>query len=53
MLLTLEDPVALEPDADVINSNDELKLIIQQLDKLFLKVKILEKFDASEAFDSY
>ena len=53
ILLTLEgaaEEAALELDVSVINSNDGLKSIIQQLDKLYLKDKTLEKF---QAFDSY
>ena len=56
VLLTLEgaaEEAALELDVSVINSNDGLKSIIQQLDKLYLKDKTLEKFQALEAFDSY
>ena len=44
---------ALELDVSVINSNDGLKSIIQQLDKLYLKDKTLERFQALEAFDCY
>ena len=54
--MILEDAAkgaALELDVSVINTNDGLKSIIQQLDKLYLKGKALEKFQALEAFDSY
>ena len=56
VLLTLEgaaEEAALELDVSIINSNDGLKSITRQLDKLYLKDKTLEKFQASEAFDSY
>ena len=56
LLLTLEgaaEEAALELDVSVINRNDGLKSIIQQLDKLYLKDKTLEKFQALEVFDSY
>ena len=49
VLLTLEgaaEEAVLELDVSVINSNDGLKSIIQQLDKLSLKDKTLEKFQA-------
>ena len=56
LLLTLEgeaEDAALELDVSVINSNDGLKSVIQQLDKLYLKDKTLEKFQVLDAFDSY
>ena len=56
VLFTLEgeaEEAALELDISVINSDDGLKSIIQQLDKLYLKDKTLEKFQTLEAFDSY
>ena len=56
VLLTLEgaaEEAALELDVSVINSNDGLKSIVQQLGKLYLKDKTLEKLQALEAFDSY